>query len=164
MELNLTFVAQIAIFLVMVWLLRRWLYEPLNSLMEARARKIAEGLAAAEDGLRLREEAEREAGRQLDEARAKAHEIITAAERRSQEMLEEARVRAREEAEGILEAAREEIAGELAKAKRALREEVAEIALLAAERIVSAELSAKRHQEIIDRVLEERFGGEEASR
>jgi len=161
MEFNLTFLAQIVIFVVMVWLLKRWLYEPLNNLMEARAKRIAEGLAAAEEGKRAREEAQKEVARQLEEARAKAHEIIAAAEKRASEMLEEAKERARAEADGILAAAREEVQAELQRARRALREEVGAVALLAAERILQAELDAKRHAKLIDEIIERRLAQDE---
>ncbi|RME82469.1 MAG: F0F1 ATP synthase subunit B [Zetaproteobacteria bacterium] len=162
MSLNLTFVAQVIVFLAMIWVLKRLLYQPLTELMQARAKKIEEGLAAAEAGLAARQKAEEEVARQLEEARAKAHEIIAAAERRSQEILEEAREKARAEADGILESAREEIRAEVERARAALKGEVAEIALLAAEKIVAAELDAKRHKKLVDELIEKAWQGGDA--
>jgi len=159
MSIDLTFVAQIVVFVLMVTVLWRLLYGPLNTLMEARTRKIEEGLAAAQAGVEARARAEAEVKRQLEEARAKAHEIVAAAEKRAAEIQEGAVTRARTEAEQILDAAREEVSAEVEKARQALRKEVATIALLAAEKIVEAELDAKRHTQLIDRIVGEELGG-----
>ncbi len=158
MSIDLTFIAQIVIFILMVTILWKLLYGPLNNAMEARTAKIAEGLAAAEAGLEAREKAEAEVEAQLEEARAKAHEIIAAAEKRAAEINEEAVNRARVEAEQILDSAREEIAAETNRARQELRQEVADIAMLAAERIVEAELDAKRHSKLIDSIVDQGFG------
>ncbi|MDX8401455.1 MAG: F0F1 ATP synthase subunit B [Mariprofundaceae bacterium] len=159
MSIDLTFIAQIVVFLVMVTVMWKLLYRPLNDLMEARSRKIAEGLAAAEAGIEAKAKAEAEIAKQLEEARTRAHEIIAAAEKRAVEINEQATERARREAEQIVDAAREEVQAELARARQALRDEVASIALLAAERIVEAELDAKRHAKLIESVIEKGMGG-----
>ncbi|RMH60852.1 MAG: F0F1 ATP synthase subunit B [Zetaproteobacteria bacterium] len=158
MSIDLTFVAQIIVFVTMVAVLWKLLYGPLNDLMEARAKKIAEGLAAAEAGLEARAEAEAEIARLLDDARAKAHEIIAAAEHRANEINEEAVTKARQEAEGILDAAREEVRAEVNRARQELRKEVAAVALLAAEKVIESELDAARHGKLIDSIVEKGFG------
>jgi len=126
--------------------------------METRTAKIAEGLAAAEAGVEAKEKAEAEIAAQLEEARAKAHEIVTSAERRAAEINEEAVNRARTEAEQILDSAREEMGAEVERARQGLRQEVADIAMLAAERVVEAELDAKRHSKLIDGIVKQGFG------
>ncbi len=158
MSIDLTFIAQIIVFVTMVMLLWKLLYGPMNDLMEARSRKIAEGLAAAEAGLEARAEAEAEVARQLDDARAKAHEIIASAERRAAEINEEAVTRARKEAEGIVDAAREEVNAEVQRARQELRQEVASIALLAAEKVIESDLDAAKHGKLIDGIVEKGFG------
>ncbi len=158
MSIDLTFIGQIVVFLALVYLMRKHLFGPLSELMEARTRKIAEGLAAADAGLEARAKAEAEIAEQLKEARAKAGEIVASAEKRAAEINEEAVHRARVEAEGIVDAAREEVNAELGRARQALREEVADIAILAAERIVEAELDAKRHAKLINGIVSTGFG------
>jgi len=158
MSIDLTFIGQIVVFLTLVYLMKKHLYGPMSELMEARSKKIAEGLAAADAGLDAKAKAEAEIAEQLKEARSKAAEIVASAERRAAEISEEAVNRSRTEAEGIIDAAREEVHAELGRARQALRNEVADIALIAAERVIESELDAKRHADLIDGIVSSGFG------
>lgn len=157
MSIDLTLVGQFIVFITMLLLLKKMLYVPLNDAMEARAKKIEDGLAAADAGLEAKAKADAEAAAQIDEAKAKAQEILVAADKRAAEVKEEAVQKARLEAEGIVDAGKEELAAEMNRAQQALREEVADIAILAAERIVGEELDAKKHAKLIDTVVSQGF-------
>jgi len=158
MSIDLTFIGQIVVFLTMVFLLWKNLYGPLNDAMEARTKKIAEGLAAADAGKESKAKAEAEIAEQLKEARTKASEIIASAEKRAAEISEEAVTKARGDAQQIVDTARGEVEAEANRARQALRKEVASIAMLAAERVIDEELDAKRHAKLIDSVVSEGFG------
>jgi len=158
MSLDLTFIGQIVVFLTLVYLMKKHLYGPMADLMEARSRKIAEGLAAADAGKEAKAKAEAEIAEQLKEARAKASEIVAAAEKRAAEVNESAVVKARTEAQQIVDTAREEVNAELNRARQTLRAEVADIALLAAGQVIEAELDGKRHAELVDGIVSQGFG------
>ena len=157
MSIDLTFIGQIVVFLTLVWLMKKHLYGPMNELMEARSRKIAEGLAAAEAGQDAKARAEAEVEKQLAKARRDAQAILSKAESRAAEINEEAVHKARSDAEQIIAAGKEEIAAEVERARQALRSEVASIALSAAEQIVQAELDAKRHTALIESIIEREY-------
>jgi len=158
MSIDLTFIGQIVVFLVFLGLMKKYLYGPLSDLMEQRSVKIAEGLAAADAGKEARTKAEAEIAKQLKDARGKAQEILTAAEKRAAEVEEEITTKARGDAQQIVDAAREEVGAEVNKARQALRREVADIAMLAAERVLDAELDGKRHAKLIDTVISQEIG------
>jgi len=158
MSIDLTFIGQIVVFLTLVFLMKKHLYGPMADLMEARSKKIAEGLAAADAGKEAKARAEAEIDAQMKEARSRAQDILTASEKRAAEIQEEITTRAREEAKQILEAAREEVGAEVLKARQELRNEVAGIAMLAAERVLDAELDAKRHAKLISDVVSKEMG------
>lgn len=158
MSIDLTFIGQIVVFLALVFLMRKYLYGPMADLMEARSKKIAEGLAAADAGNEARARAKAEITEQMKEARAKAAEIVASAEKRAAEVHEEAVVKARDESQQIVDSARDEVKAELNRARQTLRAEVADIAMLAAERVVDAELDAKRHGKLIDSIVSKGFG------
>ncbi len=158
MSIDLTFIGQIIVFLTMVYLLKKNLYGPLNDAMEARTKKIAEGLAAADAGKEAKAKAAAEIDAQLNEARGKAQAIVAAAEKRAAEVSEEAVTKARVNAQQIVESAREEVEAEANRARQALRAEVAGIAMMAAERVLDAELDGKRHAKLIDTVVSKGFG------
>jgi len=157
MSIDLTLVGQFIVFITMLLLLKKMLYVPLNDAMEARTKKIEDGLAAADAGLEAKAKADADAAVQIEAAKVKAQEIIAAADKRAAEVKEEAVQKARAEAEGIMDAGKEELAAEVSRAEQALREEVAEIAILAAERIVGEELDAKKHAKLIDSVVKQGF-------
>jgi len=158
MSIDLTFIGQIVVFLTLVYLLKKYLYGPMNDLMQKRADRIAEGLAAADAGKEAKAKAEAEIAAQLKEARLRAQDIIGAAEKRAAEIGEEAVVKARSNSQQILDSAREEVLAEAEKARQALRREVADLAILAAERILDAELVAKRHSKLIEGVVSKGIG------
>jgi len=158
MSIDLTFIGQIVVFLTLVFLLKKYLYGPMNDLMQKRADRIAEGLAAADAGKEARAKAEQEIAAQLKEARLKAQDIISAAEKRSAEINEEAVVKARTNAQQIVDSAREEVQAEAEKARQELRKEVAGLAILAAERILDVELDGKRHAKLVEGVVSKGIG------
>ena len=153
MSLDLTFIGQIVVFITMVILLTKLLYTPLNDAMAARTQKIADGLAAAEAGKNAQADAEAEAKVQIEQAKQKAQEIVAAAERRALEVSEEAVTKARHDSELIVQSAREEAEAEAGRLRQSLQLEVATLAVMAAEKIVEAELDAKKHQALIEGVI-----------
>jgi len=158
MSIDLTFIGQIVVFMTLLFLLKKYLYGPLSELMEQRSAKIAEGLAAADAGKEAKAKADAEVAVQLKDARKKAQEILTAAEKRAAEIQEEITNKARDEAGQIVQAAREEVDAEVGRARQVLRKEVAGLAIAAAERVIGAELDAKRHTKLIDDVVAKGFG------
>jgi len=158
MSIDLTFIGQIVVFMTLLLLLKKYLYGPLSELMEKRSAKIAEGLAAADAGKEAKAIADAEVAEQLKEARSKAQEILSAAEKRAAEIQEEITGKARADAEAIVEAAREEVGAEVNRARQLLRQEIAGLAIAAAERVIDAELDAKRHGKLIEQVVAQGFG------
>jgi len=157
MSIDLTLVGQFIVFITMLLLMKKMLYVPLNDAMEARSKKIEDGLAAADAGLEAKAKADAEAKIQLDAAKSKAQEIISAAERRAAEVKEEAVLKARVEAAAIVDAGKQELASEIGRAKHGLRVEVAGIAMLAAEKIVGVELDAEKHASLINAEIAKGF-------
>ncbi|OIQ00599.1 MAG: ATP synthase F0 subunit B [Zetaproteobacteria bacterium CG2_30_46_52] len=153
MSLDLTFIGQIVVFLTMVILLTKLLYTPLNDAMAARTQRIADGLAAAEAGKNAQADAEAEAKVQIEKAKQTAQEIVAAAERRALAVSEESIAKARHDSEMIVQSAREEAEAEAGRLRQTLRQEVATLAVMAAEKIVEAELDAKKHAALIEKVI-----------
>lgn len=158
MSIDLTFIGQIVVFLALVYLMRKHLYGPMTDLMEARSKKIAEGLAAADAGKEAKAAAQAEITEQLKEARVKAQEIVNSAEKRAAEINEESVVKARDEAQQIVNSARDEVNAELNRARQTLRAEVAGIALMAAEQVIESELDASRHAKLVEGIVSKGFG------
>ena len=76
MSINLTLIAQMLAFAALIWLVATKIWPPLLNAIEERQKKIAEGLAAADNSQKALAEAEEKANEELKAARSKANEII----------------------------------------------------------------------------------------
>ncbi|MEW5838711.1 MAG: F0F1 ATP synthase subunit B [Pseudomonadota bacterium] len=146
MNITVTLFAQMIAFVAMIWLVNRFLWAPLSSMMEARRQRIADGLSASERGKHELKLAEERAVQIIKEAKEKATELMAQANSRSTEILDEARNTAKTEAERILIGAQAEIGREVERAKQELSKQVSVLAVTGAERILQREVDAKVHE------------------
>jgi F-type H+-transporting ATPase subunit b len=148
-NITVTLIAQMIAFIFMIWLVNKYAWGPVSSMLQARQKRIADGLAAAEKGKHEQELAEKRAIEALKESKAKAADIIAQAQKRASEIVEEAKTNARGEAERIKSAAKAEIATEINQAKEHLREQVSGLVIAAAGQVLKREINAKAHDQII---------------
>jgi F-type H+-transporting ATPase subunit b len=154
-DLNATLIGQTIAMIVFVWFCMKFVWPPLMSMIEERQNEIADGLAAAEKGTRSLELADVEKTKLLDEARGQARGIIDQANTRASGIVDEARTTADDEGERILVAARAEVEQEVNRAREELRGQVAAIAVAGAEKIISREINAATHQDLLDKLAQE---------
>jgi len=154
-DLNATLIGQTIAMIVFVWFCMKFVWPPLMGMIEERQNEIADGLAAAEKGNRSLELAAVEKTKLLDEARGQAREIIDQANTRATGIVDEARSTANQEGERILVAARAEVDQEANRAREELRGQVAAIAVAGAEKIISREINAASHQDLLDKLAQE---------
>ncbi|MHB1512154.1 MAG: F0F1 ATP synthase subunit B [Acidiferrobacter sp.] len=152
MPISVTLIVQMVTFAVLIVFVKRYLWGPLTAIMERRQKRIADGLAAADQGRKALDEAQRQQEEVLVLARERAAEILDQAERRSREIIDEARERARAEADHAMALVRAEAESEMNRAREQLRGDVARLALAGAERIVEREIDARLHERLLDEV------------
>ena len=153
MNVTATLFGQMITFIVFVWFIKAYLWEPLTQAMESRTKKISEGLAAAEQGQKKIEQATIEFSTRIDEAKTQASSIINDAESKSKNIVEDARVAAREEAQKIAKTSSQQLEQEVNAAREKLKSDVAVLSLLCAEKIITKEVDKNMHDKIIDEVL-----------
>jgi F-type H+-transporting ATPase subunit b len=155
MEINATLLGQIITFLGLLFLLNRYLYEPLNGLLEERRSKINQGLEDAEKGEIFLREAETKKEEVIEAGKEEAKSIIEKAHKRATLLEEEAVSRGKERESQLIEAAEEELINEKQKAKHELTKDVGDLIILAASKLVDTELDAKKHKKLIDNFIAE---------
>ena len=109
MNINLTLVVQMLVFALLIYGTMKWIWPPLLDAMQARERKIAEGLAAAEKGEQELTEARGKADAIVREARERANQIIDHAQHRANELVEQAKTTASAEGARLVAAAEQQI-------------------------------------------------------
>lgn len=155
MNINLTLVVQMLVFALLIFGTMKWIWPPLLAAMEARERKIAEGLAAAEQGEQALTEARGKADTIVREARERANQIIDHAQHRANDLVEQAKGTARAEGARLIDAAQQQIELDATHARESLRREVAGIAVGAAAKLLGREIDAKKHADLLDRLAAE---------
>jgi F-type H+-transporting ATPase subunit b len=153
MNINLTLIGQSVAFVVFVWFCMKFVWPPIVSALNERKTKIADGLAAADEGQRAKAQAQEHAAQVTNEAKEQAQEIIRRAEKRETEMVEEAKGSARSEGDRILNSARGEIDKEVNMAREALRGQVAALAVTGAAKILEREVDEAAHAKMLDDLI-----------
>lgn len=145
---------EIVSFAILFFLLYKYAFPGILSVLEEREKKIKDSLDQAE---RHRSEAERrlhEYEAKLNAAGKEAEAILAAAKERAQRLLEENEQRLTTEAERIKGDATREIDHERRKAIQDIRNQTTELALMVAEKVVQRSLSDADHRKFADDALD----------
>ena len=145
MSLNATLIAQIVVFFILAWFTMTFVWPPITKALDERAKKIADGLSAADKAKAELVNANKRVEEQLAAARTDATQRLADAERLAQSMIEEAKSRANEEGAKIVAAAKAEAEQEAIKVREQLRDQVAALAVKGAEQILRKEVNADVH-------------------
>ncbi len=155
MSITGTLIIQMIVFLILVGFTMKYIWPPITAALDERAKKIADGLSAADKAKADLATANKRVEAQLSAARDDAAKRLADAERLAQQMVEEAKGRASDEAAKIIAAARAEAEQESVKARQVLREQVAGLAVKGAEQILRREVNAGVHAELLGRLKAE---------
>ncbi|MDB5963770.1 MAG: synthase subunit [Polaromonas sp.] len=155
MSINSTFFAQLVVFAILVFFTMKFVWPPIAAALDERARKIADGLAAADKAKSELSVANKRVEEELAKSRNESAVRLAEAERRAQAMIEEAKTRATEEGSKIIAAARVEAEQQTVKARETLREQVAALAVKGAEQILRKEVNAGVHADLLGRLKTE---------
>ena len=155
MSITGTLIVQMIVFAILVWFTMKFVWPPITAALDERAKKIADGLSAADKAKADLAVANKRVEEQLSAARDDAAKRLADAERLAQSMVEEAKGRASEEAAKIIAAAKAEAEQEIVKAREALRDQVAVLAVKGAEQILRKEVNASVHADLLGRLKTE---------
>ncbi len=154
MDINLTLLGEMITFAVFIWFTMKYVWPPLMNVMEERRKKIADGLAAAEQGERELEMARVKVKEKLLEAKMEAAAILEQASQRGGHIVEEAKAKARDEGDRLLRLAEGEIEQEYNTAKEKLMRQVSEIAVAGAEKILQREVDKNNNDRLVEELTD----------
>jgi F-type H+-transporting ATPase subunit b len=142
-------------FLLLFYLLRRFLWGPVQATLQRRADRIREGLEAAEAAKREREQMRVEVERLLAEARQEAAALAERTTQAAEAAAAQIREQAKADADRTRERGRTDADKIHDQALSQLRSEVANMVVLAASRILGREIGPDQHRALIERSLDE---------
>lgn len=152
---NLTFVFELLAFLVVLYVLSKYVLPVLNKNVEERQATIRQGLADAEEARAKVQQAQAEFRRTMDEARAEARAMVEEASRAGEQLRVQARERGQREAGALVERAQADLDAAVRRAQEELRAEVAGLVITSLERIVGEGFTTADHRELVERTVRE---------
>jgi F-type H+-transporting ATPase subunit b len=151
---NATFFVELAAFLLLFWLLARFVIPPINRAMIRRQESIRAEFAEAKQAQRDAREAEDKFKAQTADARKQAGKIREEAKEQGDQIVAEAREQAQVEAKRIVDHGHAQLEAERKQALHSLRAEVGTLATELASRIVGESLEDdERANRVVDRFL-----------
>jgi F-type H+-transporting ATPase subunit b len=155
-----TLLVQILSFIIVLVVLRKWVYFPILNVLEKRRAAIAQGLEDARVAGEARSNGEQEAARIEADARAEASRIIREASERAEVAAREIKDASEDEMTKAREAALADVQQERDRILADVRNQVAALAMAATQKLVGETLDEKRQHALIN----EFFSGVEAGK
>ncbi|MEO6064521.1 MAG: F0F1 ATP synthase subunit B [Lysobacterales bacterium] len=155
MEIGMTLLGQALSFAILIWFTMRFIWPPLMAAIEERQRRIADGLAAADQARADLKLADERAGEEVRKARVEASGIVDRANQQYAQILESAKSDAIAEGLRQKQLAETEIATLSERAREFLRQQVAALAVAGAGRIIAREIDPATHRDLLDRLAAE---------
>jgi len=143
---NGTFFVELIAFVIIVWILAKWVVPPINKAMTDRQNAIRKEFADLEEAEEAARKAERDYKAQLADARHDAAKIREEAREQGAAIIADMRKQAQEESERILRHGRAQLEAERSQAVQSLRTEVGTMATSLAGRIVGESLEDDERQ------------------
>ena len=148
-----TFVAQICNLFIQVYLIKRFLFKPVNEMLEKRKALADAQIREAEKAKADADAIKTEYEQNMKEAKEKANEILTTAQKtaalQSEEMLKEATA----QAAALKSKAESDIAQEKRKAVNEIKDEIGGMAVEIAGKVIEREIREEDHTKLIDEFI-----------
>ena len=142
-------IVQIIAFFIVLLTLNAWVYNPFLNMLDARRKKIAQGLEDARVAAAARADAEKEAANVLAAAQTEAGKVVREATDRAANAVKDVKAGAVAEAARTLASAKAEAEAERNRILGDLRGQFASLAIAAAQRLIGNALDEKRQHELI---------------
>ncbi len=155
-SLNVTpaeFWVQVAGFLILIWLLNRYLSKPILNVIESRQTDIRTTYDQLDADRAAMERARAEYEQRLAGIENDARERISAAVKEAQALRGSIIADAQKQAESIVETGRADLERERTRTFLELRQDVVNLAIQAAERVVGESMNDERQRRLVDQFI-----------
>lgn len=147
-------VEQSLAFLILVFLLAKFVYPALIRAIDTRREQIEEGLKEAKESREALEKAEAKVDDVLAQARKDADAIVARSQQEAGALLADAEDKAQSRAEQIVTDARAQLNNDIRKAREALKADTIQLVAAATEQVIHEKLDEKKDATIIKNALE----------
>lgn len=146
---------QLANTFILFMFLKRFLFKPVTEFMAKRESEIKGSFDMAEKKTQEAEELMADYKDKIKNADQEGREIIRVASVKAENRATEIVKSAEEHAHELKDKAQKDIERERAKAIHSIKDEIASMAILAASKVVEADVSQEKHQSMLDKFIDE---------
>ena len=147
--------AQIVNFLVILYLLKRFLYKPLFKVFQERQNLVKESITKAEEATKALEKAEKNEKAVIKKARDEANQLLTDAKDNAADIMKKAEEAARKQTQQLLAEAKEQIALETKKAQQELNKHMSELSVEILKKSLGNVFSDKEQSEVVAKAVKQ---------
>ncbi|MCM1329401.1 MAG: F0F1 ATP synthase subunit B [Ruminococcus sp.] len=141
--------------LILFLVLRHFLFDKVNAVLDSRKNEVANTYKEADSALANAKQLESEYTEKLSAAKEESAEIVKNATKKAQSRSDEIIADAKTEAKGIVDKANADIEKEKKRAVNQIKDEISDMALSIASRVVSKEIDGKTHEKLIESFIDE---------
>ena len=142
-------------FLLLIFLVKKYAWGNITSILDQRAEKISSDIDGAEEARKKAEELASKREAELAGSRTEAKTIIENAKGTAEKSKADILAEAKLEAGRLKEKANQEIAQNKAEALQSVKGEVADLTVSLAGKIISQNLDSQAHKELIDQYIDQ---------
>jgi F-type H+-transporting ATPase subunit b len=148
-------ISQIVNFVLLLIILRMFLYKPIVGMLDRRREKIKTDLQEAEQARSQAETAKQEYEKQLEEAREERRSILAQATEQAEKMREEILTKARAEAQELVTKTQDAMEYQRRQALLGAQDQMVDLAIAAAAKVVGESLDEQAHRRLIQGFIAE---------
>ena len=142
-------------FLLLIFLVKKYAWGNISSILDERAEKISSDIDGAEEARKKAEELASKREAELAGSRTEAKTIIENAKGTAEKSRADILAEAKLEAGRLKEKANQEIAQNKAEALQSVKGDVADLTISLAGKIISQNLDGQTHKELIDQYIDQ---------
>ncbi len=147
--------AQIVNFLIIAYLLKRFAYKPILSLLKKRQETVTLGLKQAEEARVLLEQASEKEKAMLQKAQTEAKALLSETRKHNEALMKTAEEQTKKRADDILKEAKEQIERETKEAEKRLQVHTSELAVVILEKAIKELFGTDQQQEVVKKAVKQ---------
>lgn len=149
------FLFQLLTFVLVLLVLKRWVFPKLISTLEARRQTLEQSLKDADKTREALAKAENDVSKLLAEARDQADQALADAAAQGKDVVAKAEAAAQARANRLLDEAKTQIDQERNKLRAELKNELSSLVVTATEKVLSSKINDAEDKKLIERTIKE---------
>lgn len=148
------FIATILNLFIQMWLIKKFLFKPINRVLEKRREMADKEITDAQSAKAEADSLKQQYEASIADAQSKATEIVQSAQKEAQARADGIVQKAQDEASSLKSKAEADIAQEKKKALNEVKDEIGGLAMDIAGKVVEKEINEEDHKKLIDEFIQ----------